>query len=260
MAADLSDAAKARLHLDKSAPPPGVTPMQWDRVEDYSSPARLEDEVPAALFELLGFMPRRLEPAPPVTPRIQAVSTRLATGANAPAGISFARRESFDGVCRVYVAKETAIAMDDTTFVQWHERAHCDRGFADKELEESKANVQAYLMMAKTGDLWYAWQSIDNRAKRITSGEPFHAPYLLGYRVGVFALLPLFKRRGGPKQERGFEVAEILKTMSERQVNAIAMLLVEDAKAKQLVDAGRTQWTPWQEPQAAFPNQNRKGQ
>ncbi len=242
-ALDLSESARARLFLDKDGPPPSVTPVSWDRVEDYASPLILVDEVPAAAFELLGFIPTRIEPAVPVTPRIQAFSTGLVPmAAGAPAGLSFARRASPDGVCRVYVAKETAVALDDTTFVQWHERAHCDRGYADRELEESKANIQGYLMMAKSGDLWYAMQSIDNRATRIGGSEAFFAPYLLGYRVAISNILPLLKRRGGPKQERGFEIAELLKTMSERQVNALSMLLVEDAKNKQL--AGKP-WTPF---------------
>ena len=242
-AAEMSESARSRLFLDKDGPPPKVTPVNWDRTEDYAQPASLEEEVPKAAFELLGFTPARIAPAPPVTPRIQAFSTSLVPmAAGAPAGLSFARRATPDGVCRVYVAKETAVALDDTTFVQWHERAHCDRGYADRELEESKANIQGYLMMAKTGDLWYAWQSIDSRATRIGGNEPFFAPYLLGYRVAISNILPLLKRRGGPKQERGYEIAELLKGMSERQVNALAMLLVEDAKKKQL---GGQPWTPF---------------
>lgn len=242
-AVELTESARSRLFLDKDAPPPKVTPMTWDRPEDYASPASLADEVPKAALDLLGFTPRRIEPAPPVTPRIQAFSTSLVPmAAGAPAGLSFARRATPDGVCRVYVAKETAVALDDTTFVQWHERAHCDRGYMDRELEESKANIQGYLMMAKTGDLWYAWQSIDSRAARIGGNEPFFAPYLLGYRVAISTILPLLKRRGGPKQERGWEMSEVLKGMSERQVNALSMLLVEDAKRKQL--AGKA-WTPF---------------
>lgn len=230
--ADLSESARSRLLLDKNDPPPKVTPGIWDRAEDYSSPAELADEVPKAMFDLLGFMPRRLSPLPPVTPRIQGMSQNLVKPGMAPPGLSFARRVTEDGMCRVFVAKETALALDDTTFVQWHERAHCDRGYNDRELEESKANIQGFLMMAKTGDVWYAWQSIDNRARTLDKPEPFWVPYKLGYRVGLGTLLPLFKKRGGPKKEFGFDVVEILKTMSERQVNALAMLLVEDARNK----------------------------
>ena len=145
-------------------------------------------------------------------------------------------------MCRVFVSKETAVALDDTTFVQWHERAHCDRGYNDRELEESKANVQGYLMMAKTGDLWYAWQSIESRARYLSDSKPFFAPYLLGYRVANSTILPLLKQRGGPKQERGHAIVELLRGMSERQVNALSMLLVEDAKRKQL--DGKA-WTPF---------------
>jgi hypothetical protein len=163
--------------------------------------------------------------------------------------LSFARRVTPDGVCRVFVSKETAVALDDTTFVQWHERAHCDRGYNDRELEESKANVQGYLMMAKTGDLWYAWQSIENRARYLSDSKPFFAPYLLGYRVANSTILPLLKQRGGPKQERGYAFVELLRGMSERQVNALSMLLVEDAKRKQL--DGKA-WAPF--PNGAAPN------
>ena len=158
VAVELTESARARLFLDKTSPPPRVTPLKWDQPEDYATPASLAEEVPQAVFELLGFTPLRIYPAPPSTPRIAAISTGLVTAASgAPAGLSFARRVTPDGVCRVFVSKETAVALDDTTFVQWHERAHCDRGYNDRELEESKANVQGYLMMAKTGDLWYAW-------------------------------------------------------------------------------------------------------
>lgn len=256
-ALDLSDAARSRLHLDKDAPPPKVTPMRWDQPEDYSAPAELLAEVPKAMLDLLGFTPARLTPLPPVTPRIQAVATGLVPTGSAPGGLSFARRGSPDGICRVYVARETAVALDDTTFVQWHERAHCDRGYSDRELEESKANVQGYLMMAKTGDLWYAMQSIDGRAGRIGGTEAFFAPYLLGYRVAIARILPLLKRRGGPKQERGFEIHAVLQGMSERQVNALSMLLVEDAKRKQLEEAGKSAWTPWVAPPGAIPENPR---
>lgn len=242
-ATEMSDSARSRLFLDKAAPPPKVTPLKWDQAEDYAAPPSLTEEVPQAVFELLGFTPLRIYPAPPTTPRIPAISTGLVTAASgAPAGLSFARRVTPDGVCRVYVSKESAVALDDTTFVQWHERAHCDRGYSDRELEESKANIQGYLMMAKTGDLWYAWQSIDNRARRNGDNKPFFAPYLLGYRVANSTILPLLKQRGGPQQERGYALVELLRSMSERQVNALSMLLVEDAKRKQL--DGRP-WTPF---------------
>ena len=55
-------------------------------------------------------------------------------------------------------------------------------------------------------------------------------------------ILPLLKQRGGPKQERGHAIVELLRGMSERQVNALSMLLVEDAKRKQL--DGKA-WTPF---------------
>lgn len=240
-AGELSTAARSRLFLDKKDPPPKVTPMKWDQPEDYDSPASLIEELPPAVLELLGFTPLRIEPAPPTTPRIQVIATGLVSVENGvKAGLSFARRATPDGVCRVFVSKETAVALDDTTFVQWHERAHCDRGYKDRELEESKANVQGYLMMAKTGDLWYAWQSIDNRARLVGNNKPFFAPYLLGYRVASSTILPLLKRRGGPKQELGYELVALLTGMSERQVNALSMLLVEDAKRKQL------NGKPWQ--------------
>ena len=249
-AVELTESARARLFLDKTSPPPRVTPLKWDQPEDYATPASLAEEVPQAVFELLGFTPLRIYPAPPSTPRIAAISTGLVTAASgAPAGLSFARRVTPDGVCRVFVSKETAVALDDTTFVQWHERAHCDRGYNDRELEESKANVQGYLMMAKTGDLWYAWQSIENRARYLSDSKPFFAPYLLGYRVANSTILPLLKQRGGPKQERGYAFVELLRGMSERQVNALSMLLVEDAKRKQL--DGKA-WAPF--PNGAAPN------
>ncbi|UCV21472.1 hypothetical protein [Ferribacterium limneticum] len=242
-AAELSTSARSRLFLDKKDPPPKVTPMQWDQPENYDSPANLVEELPPAVLELLGFTPLRIEPTPPTTPRVQVIATGLVSAENGvKAGLSFARRATADGVCRVFVSKETAVALDDTTFVQWHERSHCDRGYKDRELEESKANVQGYLMMAKTGDLWYAWQSIDNRARLIGDNKPFFAPYRLGYRVASSTILPLLKRRGGPKQELGYELVTLLSGMSERQVNALAMLLVEDAKRKQL--DGKT-WTPF---------------
>lgn len=231
-AAELSDSARSRLFLDKNDAPPKVTPGVWDRPENYGLPANLADEVPKAMLELLGFTPRRLSPLPEITPRIQGMSQNLVRPGSAPAGLSFARRVTPEGVCRVFVAKETALALDDATFVQWHERAHCDRGYNDRELEESKANIQAFLMMAKTGDVWYAWQSIDNRSHTLSRPEPFWIPYKLGYRVGSMVLAPLFKKRGGPNQEFGYDMVVILKTMSERQVNALAMLLVEDARNK----------------------------
>lgn len=232
LALELSDSARSRLFLDKNDAPPKVTPGVWDRPENYSRPEDLMDEVPKAMLDLLGFTPRRLSPPPEVTPRIQGMSQNLVRPGSAPAGLSFARRVTPEGVCRVFVAKETALALDDATFVQWHERAHCDRGYNDRELEESKANIQAFLMMAKTGDVWYAWQSIDSRSQAISRPEPFWVPYKLGYRVGSMVLAPLFKKRGGPQQEFGYEVVSVLKGMSERQVNALAMLLAEDGRNK----------------------------